>query len=198
MGVIDIDKLLAEAKQPKPAPVVTVVKIQKGLAAEETAENLAGFEENLPVFESKASILSDLSQHERDIHIERNKLSNYYHELDRIQAPKSAYADNYGKIEEFTIELQRLYDLKRYVMRYGKLPDRFKVDNPEKTESLAQMKEQRRSLNNRKSKWKNKLKLAAKYPEGSPQYMEIMLEIEKLEAEQHAVNDKISKIENKY
>lgn len=203
MYIVNVKKVLAEAEKPKPKPKIRVYFPDKKELIDSVIKKVIHVrsddidtEKGIPAYNSKAEILADITQQERDIHIARAKLSNKYHELEAAGASQDLFRENYQQIEAYTDELKELFNKKRHVERYGQLPEEPARREPSgDSDNIYELKEKRRSLNNRKHKAKKKLDKVAKYPPGSTKHSELLLEIDQIEAEQDQVNRKIARLE---
>jgi len=146
-----------------------------------------------PATRRQVSALSaQLLKDERDIHIARNKLSNYYHELEANQAPLDAFRQNYDAVEAYTRQLQELFLKKRHLEQYGRLPDeRPSGDHPD----LPRFKHERTRLHDKKYRLKKNLELTGKYPPGSAKHQDFLYQLDQVETELQVLHRKIKKME---
>lgn len=144
----------------------------------------------------KGQLLAEIIREQADVRKARGKLSNQYQQLISSNASQAEFKTNYDKIEALTREMQELWDKRQYVERHGKLPPVKQEYNRIDSNELFELKDLRRSLNNRKSKLQAKLRNKVSYPEGSSKRQEMQMDYEKLEAEQHEVRTKIMRLEH--
>lgn len=197
MFIVKVKEVLEESAKARPKPIIKVLpsvkKSHPGKVAQPDDIEPEQIHFSNP---SKSELLADLTKEARDIHIERAKLSNKYHELESAGASQELFRENYHAIEALTDEMKVLFNKKRYLERYGQLPVEPSQPEPSsESDNIYELKEKRRSLNNRKHKAKKKLDQVAKYPPGSPRHTEIMLELDQIEAEQDQVNRRIKRLE---
>jgi hypothetical protein len=105
-------------------------------------------------------LLDTLAVQKQNLYIDRAKLSNYYEALERKKAPRTELAQNYDQIEAYTRQLAEVAKEIAYVERFGKSSEIIPEDNEGIRLKIAELKNQRRSLINRMSKRRGKIKAA--------------------------------------
>lgn len=100
----------------------------------------------------------------------------------------------YSSIQEKTEHMAEIYDKIKYVERFGVLPP--VENNRPASGSINDLKVQKRSLENRRSKLRVKLKPNAKRSANSPKVLEWELTLAQLDAEYDDVIAKIKQLEN--
>ena len=199
--MFDLDSILEKAEKAKKttpdkgnkngAPQPVVIEI---IAPRKHIEQPVYQHDEIPP--TKPQLLSPIIQEMKDVRVARARLSNQYHELIDNGASQGELQKHYQKIEEYTKELQRLWERRKYVERYGHLPVEKEKGHRLESDNMYELKDLRRSLNNRKSKINAKLRDRIHYPEGSPKRQEMQVELDKIEAEQVEVNNKIRRLKH--
>jgi len=137
-------------------------------------------------------LLQDLWAEFKSRKTDRAKLSNGYHQLLYEQVGSKILSGHYARIEAVSDELKEIYDKIRYVERYGELPEPPK-ESQEETD-IYKLKEEKRSLVNRRCKVAAKLKNTTKYPSGSSKRQELQAYLDRMNIEYEQVQDKIMSI----
>jgi hypothetical protein len=200
MITIDLQEIRAnrEKKEQKAKPVI-ILPHQEREAGEiidkDTADNLIEAHNATKVqVQLKDALINDLDIQERELRIERAKMSNEYHAMIESGASQGEFAANYQKIESVSSQIREVYDARDHVYRFGRLPGMGSAQSSMSTSDLLALKDLRRSLINRRCKIKDKLEIGkAKNPNRLANWK---LELDKLDTEYFVVQQKINELRN--
>jgi len=210
--LIDVDQILKEAregeKNPEDPEVIQESQVEYIEAGQIRAPSIPDpdppaiqdpgrqDERSRPI---KGDLLADLAMEMKNLRIARARLSNKYPEMVRNGASALDLISNYKEIESYTEQMKEVYSRRRFIERYGRLPDpEPRQVDPVESNDLIRLKKYRRSLNDKKCKLKRKLQPSAKTPKNPSRITEWALELDQVEAEQKRVIEKINQIKDKY
>lgn len=157
-------------------------RVDEGVRSERTAAGL------------KDALLIDLDNQERDLRIERAKLSNQYLPMIKKEATMEELAHHYRKIEAISDEIRDVYNKREHVLKFGRLPGQETANDKIDHTNVLALKEQRRSLNDRISKTRKKIEKGK--ATNSPRLAEWELYVDQMEAERSIVQSRIKELSN--
>lgn len=191
MRIINI-AAIAEKKQQatEPKPVVIVRRAKQQVKAQDIAPRKE------PTERSRPQLLAQLDEQVLDIRRDRNKVSNRARERWKSGADETELASLYETINAFTSELQKLWDKRQHVEKFGTLPLETKDVSSKTQESadVAVMKLEKKKLEEKKSKLRAKLKPNAKSPYNAARKMFWQEELDRTEAQWNELDQKIKKL----
>lgn len=199
MITINIDKHRAavEAKNAH-KPMIRIILPKVAAQAEDTvretvrdtlAEKHESDKKNIGL---KDALINDLNNQERDLRIERAKLSNQYRPMIADGASMDELAHHYRKIEAISDEIREVYNSREHVLRYGRLPEQGSAQKSIDSSNILALKEQKRSLINRISKTKKKI--AVGKVKNAPKLRDWELYRDQMEAELSIVQGRIKEL----
>jgi len=201
MIVINVDKIRADAEAKKDhKPSIRIILPKEIDRAEASVNEDIVKNNNLAEqSEQKATTLKDalvwdLDNQEREIRIERAKESNKYLPMIAKGASQGELAAHYKKIESISAEIRDIYNKREHVRRYGRLPDQATVQNTIDSGNILALKDQKRSLVNRRSKLK--VKIDKGKATNAPKLTEWELQLDQLDAEFRVVSDRINELKD--
>ena len=166
-------------KQPKPK-----TSINGYLLPDKNPEAYQEEADHIPP--TKAQILSDVIRELKEVRVSRAKLSNQYHDMIEKRASQAELKEHYQKIEGYTGQLQKLWERRRFIERYGREPvEQKKDDNPYDlpsmdTNNLEEIQHLCRYFSVRRYKLSVRLKDKKMYPAGSSEREAIRSDIKEL------------------
>lgn len=146
---------------------------------------------------TRPQLLAQLDEQVLEIRRERNKVSNRARERWKAGADEKELANLYDNINAFTEELQKLWDKRQHVEKYGTLPLEAKAQNfvpRQESADVAIMKLEKKKLEEKKSKLRKKLAPNAKSPYNSARRMFWQEELDRTEALWNELNQKIKQM----
>ena len=135
---------------------------------------------------TKAQLMSDVIRELKEVRVSRAKLSNQYHDMIEKGASQAELKEHYQKIEGYTGQLQKLWERRQFIERYGREPvEQKKDDNPYNlpsldTNNLEEIQHLCRYVTVRRYKLSAKLKNKKLYPAASSKREAIRSEINEL------------------
>jgi hypothetical protein len=199
MIVINIDKVRQEAAAKaihKPEIRIIMPEVHEQAESNVSDEIVATLEKKHESdkrdISLKDALINDLNNQERDLRIERAKLSNKYLPMIEVDASMDELAHHYRKIEAISDEIRDVYNKREHVLRFGRLPENGSAQKSIDHTNILALKEQRRSLNNRIHKTQKKITLGK--AKKSPKLTDWQLYLDKMEAEREVVISRIKEL----
>lgn len=201
MITINIEKIKAEAAAKiAHKPVIRIILPAQILKAEERVND----EKEKKIDEAemaksngrmlKEALILDLNDQERDLRIERARQSNKYHQMIEAGASQGELAAHYQLIESISADIRDVYDKREHVEQYGRLPEQGSAQAAINHTDILALKEQRRSLVNRRSKLRAKIEKGR--ATGAKRLSQWELEIDQVDADYIVVQSRIKDLKN--
>ena len=198
---INIDKVKAEKKaRESHKPTIRIILPEVIEDAEKTVDQEIGkiveeAQQGEQVANSlQEALINDLNNQERELRIERAKLSNKYKPMIADGADQSELAAHYKKIESISAEMREIYDKREHVRQHGRLPEQGSAQASINHSDILALKDNKRSLENRRSKLR--AKIAKGKATNAPKLAEWELYLDQLDAEYKVTIDRINELRN--
>lgn len=192
MRVINIQAVKQKQEEAKKTPAIVVVRkaIPKDKQPATSSQQPEAKERTRP------QLLAHLDEQVLEIRRDRNKVSNRARIRWQAGADETELAQLYETINAFTAELQKLWDKRQHVEKFGTLPEETKDVSSKTQESadVAVMKLEKKKLEEKKSKLRAKLKPNAKSPYNSARKLLWQAELDRTDAMWMDLNEKIKKL----
>ena len=108
------------------------------------------------------------------------------------EASQGELANHYKLIESISSEIRDVYDRREFVRQHGTLPEQGSAQASIDNGNILALKEQKRSLVNRRSKMKRKIELGK--AKSSPNLADWELALDKMDIEFKVVCDRINEL----
>lgn len=105
------------------------------------------------------ALLIDLDNQDNEIRIARAKLTNQYNPMIRAGASRLELKSHYQKIESLTGHLKDIFNKRRYVKKFGRLPDQGGTKQSILTNNILALKDKKRKLTDKRCKLAKKIKV---------------------------------------
>lgn len=199
MIYIDIDKMRADqASAVAEKPKIEIILPEKIARAAEDVEHMVQQMRDTMAADRingtslKEALTHDLNNQERDLRIERAKLSNKYNGMIANGAGQYELAAHYRTIEAISSEIREAYERRDYVERFGRLPENGSAQVAVDSANALALKDLKRSLVNRRNKLNTKIRKGDATK--SPSVQDWKLQLDRLDTEYIAVNDRLKEL----
>ena len=143
-------------------------------------------------FRLKTALLIDLDNQDHEIRIARAKLTNQYNPMIRSGASQTDLKTHYQKIESMTGQLQDIFDKRRHVNKFGRLPDQGGAKQSILSNNILVLKDRKRKLVDKRCKLNVKIKKGE--ATNAKKLLDWKLELDQANQEYDLVNSKIKEL----